>query len=143
MRRRNPTTLQSFVLKKRAFTLRDAITFARRHDALKIGETRNEYHIRIKSPASLKRQGFTRLRRFSAAPGIDLIIGAKGRASNPPRGTVGMIPGEAEKMFYHRYASRHPGPYQHGFGPGAVMFAMRGGDVLLHSTTGKKLWGRY
>jgi len=137
------TKLQSFVLKKKSFTLRDALKFARRHGAKKVDETLNEYRVRVHDPANLRRRGFTRYARLPAAPGIDVVIAAKGRIQNPPRGAVGMIPGELEQMLYRRKGSRHPGPYQHTFGKGAMMFAMPNGDVVIRSMSGRRLWGRY
>lgn len=137
------TTLQSFALKKRSFTLREAMAFARRHGAQKVEEYRSEYKVRMQSPAALRRKGFTRYARLPAAPGIDVVIAAKGRRANPPKGSVGMIPGELERIFYQRRGSRYPGPYQHRFGQGAMMFAMPNGDVVIRSMSGKKLWGLY
>lgn len=61
------------------------------------------------------------------------------RINNPP---VGLIPGEVEELYYQR-TGRHTGPYRHKFGRGTVMVAMPNGDVVLRSTRGKKLWGRY
>lgn len=137
------TTLQAFALSKKSFSAKSALALARRHGAIKIQEYPHEYRVRIKDPGRLRTQGFSRFRRLHAAPGIDLIVAAKGRQGNPPRGSVGMIPGEAETMFYQRHASRHPGPYQHRFGPGARMFALKNGDVVIRSMTGRKLWGKY
>ena len=135
------TTLQSFALKKKSFTLQQAMAFAKRHGASKVAEYRHEYKVRVKDPARLRARGFTRFRRIEAAPGVDVVIAAKGRHANAPRGTLGVIPGEVEKVFYHR-GGKHPGPYQHTFGKGAVMLAMNNGDVVIRSTRGKRLWVR-
>lgn len=63
--------------------------------------------------------------------------------SNPP-GVVGTIPGQVEKIFYHRNGdTSHPGPYVHKFGKGAVMVAMKNGDIVIRSVRRKKLWGKY
>lgn len=54
---------------------------------------------------------------------------------------TGVIPGAVEEIRYRR-AGRHPGPYKHRFGPGAVMVCLRNGDILITSRYGKKLWVR-
>lgn len=139
----NPTKLQAFILSKPDFTAREAVAFARRHGARKVEETVSTFRVRMVDPGRLRSAGYTRMRTMTIAPGLKATIAAKGPAPNLPRGALGMIPGRVEEVRYQRAASRYPGPYKHRFGPGAVMFAMKNGDVLLRSMAGKPLWGRY
>lgn len=62
---------------------------------------------------------------------------------------AGVIPGAVEEIRYRR-AGRHPGPYKHRFGPGAMMVCLKKGamirvpsdSVLIVSRRGKRLWVR-